>query len=79
MPYAAVERFDVGVLVGFARLDDEQQAVQQGLGKCSPISTILRRPEKTAPRVRIPLLADSDSIPIADSVPGDGGHLARVS
>lgn len=30
-------------------------------------------------RVRIPLMADSDSIPIADSVPGDGGHVARVS
>ena len=30
-------------------------------------------------RVRIPLMADSDSIPIADSVPCDGGHLARVS
>ena len=29
--------------------------------------------------VRIPLMADSDSIPIADSVPGDGGHVARVS
>ena len=29
--------------------------------------------------VRIPLMADSDSIPIADSVPGDGGHAARVS
>ena len=29
--------------------------------------------------VRIPLMADSDSIPIADSVPGDGGHLARGS
>ena len=30
-------------------------------------------------KVRIPLMADSDSIPIADSVPGDGGHVARVS
>ncbi|TFI44737.1 hypothetical protein E4O93_20620 [Diaphorobacter sp. DS2] len=30
-------------------------------------------------RMRIPLMADSDSIPIADSVPGDGGHVARVS
>ncbi|NWF47119.1 hypothetical protein F3K02_17955 [Hydrogenophaga sp. D2P1] len=30
-------------------------------------------------QVRIPLMADSDSIPIADSVPGDGGHAARVS
>ena len=29
--------------------------------------------------MRIPLMADSDSIPIADSVPGDGGHVARVS
>ncbi|MFA7523660.1 MAG: nuclease-related domain-containing protein [Halothiobacillaceae bacterium] len=29
--------------------------------------------------VRIPLMADSDSIPIADSVPCDGGHAARVS
>jgi len=29
--------------------------------------------------VRIPLMADSDSIPIADSVPCDGGHLAQVS
>ena len=29
--------------------------------------------------VRIPLMADSDSISIADSVPGDGGHVARVS
>ena len=29
--------------------------------------------------LRIPLMADSDSIPIADSVPGDGGHLARGS
>jgi len=29
--------------------------------------------------VRIPLMADSDSIPIADSVPDDGGHAARVS
>ena len=29
--------------------------------------------------LRIPLMADSDSIPIADSVPGDGGHVARVS
>ena len=31
------------------------------------------------PWVRIPLMADSDSIPIADSVLGDGGHVARVS
>jgi len=31
------------------------------------------------PKVRIPLMADSDSIAIADSVPCDGGHLARVS
>lgn len=31
------------------------------------------------PTVRIPLMADSDSIPIADSVPCDGGHAARVS
>jgi hypothetical protein len=30
-------------------------------------------------RLRIPLMADSDSIVIADSVPGDGGHLARAS
>ncbi|NZA00592.1 hypothetical protein H0I39_00190 [Ottowia beijingensis] len=30
-------------------------------------------------KLRIPLMADSDSIPIADSVPGDGGHVARVS
>lgn len=29
--------------------------------------------------MRIPLMADSDSISIADSVPGDGGHVARVS
>jgi IS5 family transposase len=29
--------------------------------------------------LRIPLMADSDSIPIADSVPCDGGHAARVS
>ena len=29
--------------------------------------------------MRIPLMADSDSIPIADSVLGDGGHVARVS
>lgn len=29
--------------------------------------------------VRIPLMADIDSTPIADSVPGDGGQLARVS
>ena len=29
--------------------------------------------------VRIPLMADSDSIPIADSIPCDGGHAARVS
>ena len=29
--------------------------------------------------LRIPLMADSDSISIADSVPGDGGHVARVS
>ncbi|GAO27508.1 hypothetical protein ALISP_7328 [Alicycliphilus sp. B1] len=29
--------------------------------------------------VRIPLMADSDSISIADSVPCDGGHVARVS
>lgn len=29
--------------------------------------------------VRIPLMADSDSIPIADSVPCDVGHLARGS
>ena len=29
--------------------------------------------------LRIPLMADSDSIPIADSVPCDGGHVARVS
>ncbi len=29
--------------------------------------------------MRIPLMADSDSIPIADSVPCDGGHAARVS
>jgi hypothetical protein len=29
--------------------------------------------------VRIPLMADSDSISIADSVPCDGGHAARVS
>jgi hypothetical protein len=29
--------------------------------------------------LRIPLMADSDSIPIADSVPDDGGHAARVS
>ena len=32
-----------------------------------------------ADTLRIPLMADSDSIPIADSVPGDGGHVARVS
>jgi hypothetical protein len=30
-------------------------------------------------KVRIPLMADSDSILIADSVPCDGGHAARVS
>ena len=30
-------------------------------------------------QVRIPLMADSDSIPIADSVPCDGGHAAPVS
>ena len=30
-------------------------------------------------KVRIPLMADSDSISIADSVPCDGGHVARVS
>ncbi len=30
-------------------------------------------------KVRIPLMADSDSIPIADSVPDDGGHAALVS
>jgi hypothetical protein len=29
--------------------------------------------------LRIPLMADSDSIPIADSIPFDGGHRARVS
>lgn len=29
--------------------------------------------------LRIPLMADSDSISIADSVPGDGGHVAQVS
>lgn len=29
--------------------------------------------------VRIPLIADSDSILIVDSVPRDGGHLARES
>lgn len=28
-------------------------------------------------RVRIPVMVDSDSIPIADSVPDDGGYLAR--
>jgi hypothetical protein len=33
----------------------------------------------TASELRIPLMADSDSIPIADSVPDDGGHAARVS
>ena len=30
-------------------------------------------------QLRIPLMADSDSIPIADSIPCDGGHAARVS
>ena len=30
-------------------------------------------------KLRIPLMADSDSIPIADSIPCDGGHAARVS
>ena len=30
-------------------------------------------------KLRIPLMADSDSIPIADSIPFDGGHRARVS
>jgi len=43
-------------------------------------------PERTVPNahlyetsiwVRIPLMADSDSMPIADSVPDDGGQLAR--
>ncbi|MFC5522576.1 HU family DNA-binding protein, partial [Polaromonas jejuensis] len=29
--------------------------------------------------VRIPLMADSDSTFIADSIPGDGGHPALVS
>ncbi len=30
-------------------------------------------------QLRIPLIADSDSILIVDSVPRDGGHLARES
>jgi hypothetical protein len=29
--------------------------------------------------MRIPLMADSDSTFIADSIPFDGGHLALVS
>ena len=34
---------------------------------------------RLAGQLRIPLMADSHSIPIADSVPCDGGHAARVS
>jgi transposase len=43
----------------------------RGKWACSKCETIVQ--------VRIPLMADSDSIPIADSVPCDGGHLARGS
>ena len=53
-------------------------------GLQSPFWPIPVPPTETAPArnddsVRIPLMADSDSIPIADSVPCDGGHVARVS
>lgn len=50
---------------------DADEAVRSALAD-------VRRAAPSA-RLRIPLMADSDSIPIADSIPCDGGHLARVS
>ena len=44
-----------------------------------PVVQLSAQLVKEAVCLRIPLMADSDSIPIADSVPGDGGHVARVS
>ena len=44
-----------------------------------PLATTMQRRVADLDDLRIPLMADSDSISIADSVPGDGGHVARVS
>ncbi|GAO20344.1 Ig family protein [Alicycliphilus sp. B1] len=46
-------------------------------GESHSTYSITLRADKT--QLRIPLMADSDSISIADSVPCDGGHVARVS
>ena len=53
--------------------------VRSGQGEVPPGSLSSEDQARVEDRLRIPLMADSDSIPIADSVPCDGGHLARVS
>ncbi|MDU7587684.1 MAG: hypothetical protein E7K47_09845 [Acidovorax sp.] len=53
------------------------QGAQAAVGKNATAKVV--EDARVRSGVRIPLMADSDSIPIADSVPGDGGHVARVS
>ena len=69
--------FTPGITVSelLAVLGVKHQNIQAPLRQLIADGFILSR----ASELRIPLMADSDSISIADSVPGDGGHVARVS
>ena len=53
--------------------------LREALKFSQPVFALHLHTSASTVRMRIPLMADSDSIPIADSVPGDGGHVARVS
>ena len=83
---AWLEERDVDAAASVRRVTDmtnpEHRLWAQFLTLCSEARGLAAMAEQELLQVlsmRIPLMADSDSIPIADSVPGDGGHVARVS
>ena len=86
LPHIAtdVSTRDIGIHCGVDRLkfwldQDIRTKDLQADGDSTRAESISARMPMNPLWLRIPLMADSDSISIADSVPGDGGHVARVS
>ena len=66
-------------LIGWYREYEQSQDLRIGYSRTGQKYSDQQKHAAVKHYLRIPLMADSDSIPIADSVPGDGGHVARVS